>query len=50
MMGGTSIPPVTDDKKAGAKSGGKKKGSANPKVLTNSNKKSSIVGVGDGAS
>ena len=48
MIGGTSIPPVTEDKKAGSKSGPKKKGSANPKILSNSNKKASIGGVSDG--
>ena len=48
MMGGTSIPPVNEDKKAGSKSGPKKKGSANPKILSNSNKKASIGGVSDG--
>jgi hypothetical protein len=42
----SQIPAPTEDKKQSSKGQGKKKNSANPKVLTNSNKKASLGGEG----
>ena len=48
MIGTSSVPQaqVEDKKTTGSKTGGKKKNSANPKILSNSNKKNSMGGEG----